>query len=217
MKFLLLIAILSTLSVNDGFSQLIITKKNKRVSLDTNRIWGVNTNSVLLLSIYDFKYYSKRDKYKGYQLFRLDTVKNLKKNKDTLEFAARIIKYYRDTISNEIISNTQTDKEWRKGKFSSKPVFLDTTFHFAFSNIQQLKIQTRNYRHRDGLGIFGMFVMGTGVTLFSVVTVLQGNENGFYGLALGAGMLGLTKHWINQSRWLKEFKTTKNGWTIREL
>jgi len=78
-------------------------------------------------------------------------------------------------------------------------------------------VQTRAYRHTDAMGVVGMIVIGTGVTIYSIVTVLEGNENGYYGLALGAGMLGLAVHWLKKGSWLQEFDIKKNKWTIRDL
>src|ERR1700741_3051529 len=109
------------------FSQLVLAKKDKIISLDTNRIWGIQTNSVLLLSIFDYKYYAKKEqKYKDKTLYRLDTVKSIKKVDDTLEFAVHIVQHYRDTVSGEIYSNTQIEKEWNMGNFKSKRVLKDT-------------------------------------------------------------------------------------------
>ncbi|MBA3675518.1 MAG: hypothetical protein H0W75_11300 [Chitinophagaceae bacterium] len=214
MKILILTILLTFFNFSYCFSQFTITKKDKTISLDTNRVWGIQTNSVLLLSIFDYKYYNKKQKYKSYSKFKLDTIKAMTKIGDTLKFGVTVVQYYRDTVTGNIYSNPQIEKEWNKGNNRSKPVLKDTTFYFAISDIRQLQVQTRQYRHGDAMGIFGMFVMGTGVTIFSIVTVLKGNPNGYYGLGLGAGMLGLTRHWIKKAKWLEDFKIGNRGWTI---
>jgi len=59
--------------------------------------------------------------------------------------------------------------------------------------------------------------MGTIITTIGIVTVLEGDENGYFGLALGAGMLGVTIHWVKKASWLQEFDIKNNKWTIRDL
>lgn len=216
MKASIITVLLVICSYHCCFSQLGLVKNNKIISLDTNRIWGIQTNSVLLLSIFDYKFYAKKEKYNDKTLYRLDTVKSIKKIRDTLEFAVSIVQHYRDTVSGEIYSNIQIEKEWNMGNFKSQRVLKDTIFRFAISDIKQLKVQTRAYRHTDAMGVVGMIVIGTGVTIYSIVTVLEGNENGYYGLALGAGMLGLAAHWLKKGSWLQEFDIKKNKWTINQ-
>jgi len=217
MKTSIITVLLIICSHHFCFSQLVLEKNSKIISLDTNRIWGIQTNSVLLLSIFDYKFYAKKEKYKDKTLYRVDTVKSIKKIGDTLEFAVRIVQYYRDTVSGEIYSNTQVENEWSRGNFKIERILKDTIFSFSISDIKELNVQTKAYRHTDPMAIVGMFVIGTGVTIYSIVTVLEGNENGYYGLALGAGMLGVTIHWLKKGSWLQEFDIKKNKWTIKDL
>ena len=214
MKTLILTAFLTLYTTSYCFCQLALTKKEKTISLDTNRIWGIKTNSVLLLSVFDYKYDNKRKKYNTYSKFRLDSITKMIKLDDTLKVSAVIIKHFRDTLTDEIYSNAEIEKQWNNGNYRSKHISKDTTFCFNLTDIRELNVQTRQYRHVDAMGIFGMFLMGTGVTIFSAVTVLEGNPNGYYGLALGAGMLGLTKHWVNQAKWLEDFKIGNRDWKI---
>ena len=217
MRTSIITVLLTICSYHFCFSQLVLTKNNKIISLDTNRIWGIQTNSILLLSIFDYIFYAKKEKYKDKTLYRLDTVESIKKIGDTLEFAVRIVQHYRDTVSGEIYSNTQVENEWSRGNFKIQRILKDTIFSFSISDIKELNVQTKAYQHMDPMAIVGMFVMGTIITTIGIVTVLEGDENGYFGLALGAGMLGVTIHWVKKASWLQEFDIKNNKWTIRDL
>jgi len=142
MKTSIITVLLTICSYHFCFSQLVLTKNNKIISLDTNRIWGIQTNSILLLSIFDYIFYAKKEKYKDKTLYRLDTVKSIKKIADTLEFAVRIVQHYRDTVSGEIYSNTQVENEWSRGNFKIQRILKDTIFSFSISDIKELNVQT---------------------------------------------------------------------------
>ncbi|RYY43747.1 MAG: hypothetical protein EOO06_19265 [Chitinophagaceae bacterium] len=214
MKTLILFSLL-TLAAVTCFSQLSLVNKKRVIRLEASKILGVQTDRTnLQVPTYIVKY--ARGKTGGEKtVYLLEKVHAVKTVADSMLLPVTIIQHYQDSISGEIYSNTQVKREWAQGNYRGKPILQDTIFQFAIADIRQLRIQTKEPRSADGMGIFGMLTIGTAVTIYSAVTVIKGNGNGYYGLALGTGMLGLGSHWIKQSRWQEDFTISSKKWSIQ--
>jgi hypothetical protein len=210
-KYVLLILVF-ILSFLQGISQLVLVKGNKQVKIDTNKILGFNSSTVVVASVYDYT----RKSSSIVPVVSTDSIRGVFFKGNNMTAIARTFICYVDSFSGQHYTPAERQQLYLKGYNKMFPIFKDTTVTTPLDNISSITLKTREYRRGgDGMGIFGMFVMGTGVTIFSTVTVIKGNNNGFYGLGLGALMLGLTRHWIKQAQWFKRYEISNKKWRIK--
>lgn len=214
-KNLIIISILLLIVCNTLFSQNYIERHGKKISLDTNRIWSIKTDSVWLHSIFETISVYKKEKYLFYKKYQLDSVYHIIKEGNNILIKARIIELYEDTVSKQSFTTLEYYKFRSGGEpFFFKPLERDTIFRFPKESIQNIEIQMRPYRRTDGLALLGLIFMGTIATVSGTVAALKDDEEELYNLGVGVGFYTLAYRMIKRGRWIYSYKTSKNRWTI---
>jgi hypothetical protein len=213
MKTLIFLTILSIWTSNKCFSQLTLTKKTKSVSLDTNRVWSIKSNSVRLLSYWDYRYRKRINKYPAHLTFRVDSIKQIVKMGDTLKVSAVLLLHYIDTLDGTISSISEADNHWNN---RNRRVLKDTTFLIRMNDIYEMQVQTKPANFEDNLGMaaVGMFVIGTVGTVVGTVEVLKGHPYGYLAIGGGVAFLGYLRHELRKSKWFDKFKIGEKDWKI---
>ena len=209
----LIFCILISCIVNKSSGQLSLTKKNKGISLDSNRVLSIKANSIILLSYLDYNYHKKIKKYPVALSFMADSIKKIARIGDTLKVQALIMKHYIDSVTGVISSTFEAGQHWN---VRNKRVLIDTTFYFGITDIREIMVQTKkpNYEDGPGMAVVGMFILGTSATIVGTIEVLKGHPYGYLAIGGGLAFLGYMKYSLKKNKWFHNFKIGKKDWKI---
>lgn len=200
-------------------AQIKLLWNEKTFTVQPDKITGLKTSNLLLLTSGNYNKYTSKKRYRSYTKGILLSVKEITSSSEMIFLHVQLLTAYTDTISKELYTIQNYSEEAKKQNIyllrSLKPITKDTLLSFPLTEMREIQVKT-NANTGGGFGILGLLLMGTALSGAGVVETIKEGFVGVYILGLGAGILGVASLMFKEVQSETNFKIGRNHWEIKK-